>query len=67
MIINYTINAEDNEMQKTKDYRAVSLKLDKSIDERLVKFCTETRMTRTATIEKALEKYLEEFKKTGKI
>ena len=46
-----------------KDYCMVSVKLDADINKNLVKYCEETRHTKTAVIELALEQYFKKNKK----
>lgn len=45
-----------------KDYCMVSVKLDADINKYLVKYCEETRHTKTAVIELALEQYFKKNK-----
>ena len=54
-------------MKKIKDYEPFSCKLDKNISEKLQKFCNDTGLSKTKTVEKALEKYITDYRKTGKI
>ncbi len=51
---------------KTKEYDLFQCKLDKKISQALTEFCEETGRTKTSAVERALVKYLEEYKKTGK-
>lgn len=44
-----------------------SCKLDRTLAERLKKTSDKTRMTQTALMERALEKYLDEYDMTGKL
>lgn len=50
-----------------KEYKNVNCKVDKEIAESLEVFVKETGLTKTATVEKALKFYIEQYKKTGKI
>ena len=52
---------------KIKEYDLFQCKLDKKISKALTEFCDETKLTKTAAVEKAIDKYLAEYKKTGKI
>ena len=54
-------------MRKTKEYEVLTIKLEKKISDDMVKLCEETRLTKTAAVEKALEKYIAEYKRTGKV
>lgn len=51
---------------KIKDYDLFQCKLDKKVSQALTKFCEETGRTKTAAVERALIKYLEEYKETGR-
>ena len=51
---------------KTKEYELFQCKLDKKISKALAEFCAETGRTKTAAVERALEKYIEEYRKTGR-
>lgn len=53
--------------RKPKKYKYLNCKLDKTVSEKLEKFAEETGLSKTATIEKALRMYLENYYKTGKI
>ena len=50
-----------------KAYKNLNCKIDKSISYRLEKFVQDTRLSKTATVEKALAAYIERYDKTGKI
>ena len=43
-------------MRKTKEYEVLTIKLEKKIAEDMSKLCEETRLTKIAAVEKALEK-----------
>ncbi len=51
---------------KSKEYDLFQCKLDKKISQALTEFCEETGRTKTSAVERALVKYLEEYKKSGK-
>lgn len=42
-------------------------KIDKSVSDKLEKFIADTKLSKTATVEKALEEYINKYNKTGKI
>ncbi len=46
---------------KTKDFAMLNCKLDKKISDRLEKYCDDTRLSKTATVERALEEYLNKY------
>lgn len=50
-----------------KDYKNLNCKIDRSVSDRLEKFISETRLSKTATVEKALAEYIDKYEKTGKI
>ena len=50
-----------------KEYRVINCKIDKGIAEMLDKFSSDTGISKTATVEKALKMYIAHFNKTGKI
>lgn len=50
-----------------KEYKNLNCKIDKSVSDKLEKFITDTKLSKTATVEKALEKYINKYNKTGKI
>ncbi len=51
----------------TKEYKVINCKLDKEIADMLEEFSKKTGITKTAAIEKALKKYIDEYNKTGKL
>ena len=53
--------------QKKKDFKLLNCKLEKTVAEKLDKFIEETGLSKTAAVEKALIKYIEQYNKTGKI
>ena len=54
-------------MKKTKDFEYFSCKLNKETSEKLQKFCEDTGLSKTKAVEKALEKYIADYRKTGKM
>lgn len=50
-----------------KAYKNLNCKIDKIISDKLEKFIADTRLSKTATVEKALEEYINKYNKTGKI
>lgn len=50
-----------------KVYKNLNCKIDKSVSDKLEKFITDTKLSKTATVEKALEEYINKYNKTGKI
>lgn len=52
--------------QKTKDFKNLNCKVDIKVSDELEKFIKETKLSKTATVEKALMMYIEHYKKTGK-
>ena len=53
--------------QKRKDYRLLNCKIEKEVADKLDKFIYDTGMSKTATVEKALSKFIDQYNKTGKI
>lgn len=51
----------------SKEYKNLNCKIDKSISDKLEKFIADTKLSKTATVEKALEEYINKYNKTGKI
>lgn len=47
----------------TKEFRYLSVKLDKYVSDRFTKFCKETARNKTAALEMILTKYLDEYDK----
>lgn len=43
------------------------MQIDKSVSDKLEKFIVDTKLSRTATVEKALEEYINKYNNTGKI
>lgn len=50
-----------------KESQTLNCRIDKEIAEKLEKFIQETRLSKTATVEKALCVFIEQYYKTGKI
>lgn len=50
-----------------KAYKNLNCKIDKSVPDKLEKFIADTKLSKTATVEKALEEYINKYNKTGKI
>lgn len=50
-----------------KEYKNLNCKIDKSVSDKLEKFITDTKLSKTATVEKALEEHINKYNKTGKI
>lgn len=48
-------------------YKNLNCKIDKSVSDKLEKFIADTKLSKTATVEKALEEYINKYNKTGKI
>ena len=59
-------NGEIVMAQKTKDFKNLNCKVDIKVSDELEKFIEETKLSKTATVEKALIMYIEYYKKTGK-
>lgn len=45
----------------------LNCKIEKEIADKLDRFNKETGISKTATVEKALKRYFEQFEKTGKV
>ena len=54
-------------MRKAKEFECFSCKMDKDISKMLTEITEETRLSKTAVVEKAIKTYYDNFKKTGKI
>lgn len=50
-----------------KEYKNPNCKIDKSVSDKLEKFIADTKLSKTATVKKALEEYINKYNKTGKI
>ena len=53
--------------QKSKEFKNLNCKVDIKVSDELEKFIEETKLSKTATVEKALKMYIEHYNKTGKI
>ena len=51
---------------KPKDFEYFSCKMDKNVSDALEKYCTDSRMSKTAVVEIAITEYLEKQKKSKK-
>ena len=50
-----------------KAYKNLNCKIAKSVSDKLEQFIADTKLSKTATVEKALEEYINKYNKTGKI
>ena len=48
-------------------FKDTHLKLSESVSQVLDDFCSDTGFTKTAAVERAIVKYVQDFRKTGKI
>lgn len=53
--------------RKLKDSRSVCIKMDERVADRLDDFVAKTGLSKTATIEKSVQFFLDHYEKTGKI
>lgn len=53
--------------RQAKDFKNLNCKIDKEVSDKLEKFITDTKMSKTATVERALTEFIEKYNKTGKI
>jgi len=53
--------------RQAKDYKYLNCKVDRTVFEKLDLFVEQTKLSKTATVEKALLEYIKKFEKTGKI
>ena len=53
--------------RQAKDFKNLNCKVDKKVSDSLEKFIADTGLSKTATVQKALKMYIENYKKTGKI
>ena len=51
----------------SKEYKNLNCKIDKEVSDKLEKFIEDTKMSKTATVERALTEFIEKYNKTGKI
>jgi len=54
-------------MPTEKQYKNLNCKIDRETYERLDKFVKDTSLSKTATVERALKMYIENYNQTGKI
>ena len=47
--------------QIKKEAKVMNMKLDKSVHDKLVRFCSETGLSKTAATEKILDRFLTEY------
>lgn len=50
-----------------KEYKNLNCKIEKSVSDKLEKFVEDTKMSKTATVERALTEFINKYNKTGKI
>ena len=50
-----------------KAYKNLNCKIDKSVPDKLEKLIADSKLSETATVEKAVEEYINKYNKTGKI
>lgn len=50
--------------KQNKDWKALNIKLDRTVYEQLEEYCKESRRTKTAVVELALEEYFKNKRKT---
>ena len=53
--------------QIKKDYKLLNCKIERDVAEQLEHFSKETGISKTATVEKALKCYFEQYEKTGRV
>lgn len=53
--------------RQAKDFKNLNCKVDKEVSDLLEKFIADTGLSKTATVEKALDEYINKYNKTGKI
>lgn len=53
--------------RQKKDSEFLSCRLDKKASDKLEEICAEVGLTKTRAVEKAIEKFYDEYKKTGKV
>ena len=53
--------------RQAKDFKNLNCKVDKKVSDSLEKFIADTGLSKTATVEKALDEYINKYNKTGKI
>ncbi len=50
-----------------KKYKNLNCKIDIAVSDELEKFIADTKLSKTATVEKALEEYIHKYNRTGRI
>lgn len=50
--------------KQNKDWKALNIKLDKTIYEQLEKYCEETGLSKTVAVERILSKVFKEYKES---
>ncbi len=50
-----------------KDSEYLSMRIDKKISDKIEEVCQEVGLTKIKVVEKAVEKFYDEYKKTGKV
>lgn len=53
--------------RQKKEYRAMSLKMEKEADEKIMEIVNETGMSQTAVIQNAVKMYYQYYKETGRL
>ena len=53
--------------RSTKLYKNINCKIDKEVSDKLEQFIRDTKLSKTATVEKALLEYIAKYYQTGKI
>ena len=53
--------------QIKKVYKLLNCKIERDVAEQLEHFSKETGISKTATVEKALKRYFEQYEKTGRV
>jgi len=62
----FIIQEKDGD-KKIKDWEQLNCRLGKSAFDKLSEICRDVGLTKAKTVEKAIEKFYEEYKKTGKV
>lgn len=50
-----------------KEYQNLNCKIDISVSDKLKQFTEDTRMSKTATVERALTEFIDRYNSTGKL
>lgn len=53
--------------RKLKESEILNCRIEKSASDKLEEVCREVGLTKTKAVEKAIEKFYDEYKKTGKV